>query len=398
VAKELETFQDLIDDINESNLTDEMFDETNTREAPEGTAPTDTGESTAPEGQVEPDSDETDADQSDAEEATGQTGSKDEEDVETEPQPSDEDSDKPDEEEGEPSSPTSEEGEEESKEEVEEDLYELPTGEKVPVEELVRGYLRQNDYTRKAQTLAQQRQATEERVSGLTSLVQETVKDPTMKEFLASHPEAMGYLIENPDATRALLGRETEIKKFWREFEIISEDPEIAERFLKRPEQTVKQVDHRVQFNQAVQFAKTFDDTVAEVVKEFEGVEADEVSAHFGQLIGAEPNAGLGAREFIGAMERLWNVSVAAGKDGRPAFRRDIIKREAQRLADLAAARKNDTLSKTQKHNEAVDAALRKESAPPATPGGGTSPAPAEEKQPQYESLSEILADLSPLD
>ena len=317
---------------------------------------------------------------------------------EKEPQSSDEESDEGTEETSSTKAEDDSEGTEtEPEEEVEEQLFELPTGEKVPAEELVRGYLRQSDYSRKTADLAQQRQATEQEVVGLTSLVQEAVKDPTMRDFLSAHPDAMGYLIENPDATRALLGRETEIKKFWREFEIISEDPEIAERFLKQPEKTVQQVDRQAQFNQALQFAKSFDETISEVVQEFEGVEASDVSAHFGQLIGAEKGAGLGADQFIGAMERLWNISVTQGRDGRPAFRRDIIKREAQRLADLNAARETAEEAKKRKHNEAVDAALNNEEAPPATPGSGTSPAPAEEKQPEYENLSEILADLSPL-
>lgn len=79
----------------------------------------------------------------------------------------------------------SEEGEEQSEEEATEeneddDLVELPSGEKVPVEELMKGYMRQSDYTRKMQevskmrkdpeTIAKQTELSEEEKTALSTL------------------------------------------------------------------------------------------------------------------------------------------------------------------------------------------------------------------------------------
>lgn len=97
----------------------------------------------------------------------------DQEESEEEPKESDEGEEEDDEEvededtEEEPEEDSEEDGDEEDEEDSSEPVYTTPDGEEVTLEELKRGYLRQSDYTKKTQEIAQARQQAQEAFGAL---------------------------------------------------------------------------------------------------------------------------------------------------------------------------------------------------------------------------------------
>lgn len=256
------------------------------------------------------------------------------------------------------------------------------------IRELQRGALRQADYTRKTQELARQREAAAER----DNLVAEIVGDPSMKEFVGAHPEVMPHLLADPKNTKAILGNPGEIQKLWDDYELIADNPRLAERFSQKSPDAQAELEHQRVIENVTAIGNALDYVVDELAKQYEGVDADEVKAYVLKLGRVPTEEGADPEEVITGFGRLYNTFFVEDAEGGISVDPSIIETKFQVLSRAQAEKAAADAKAAEEHNRQVEDKL-KDSAPPTTKGGNP-PAPVPEKQREYATSDEVIRDL----
>jgi hypothetical protein len=373
MEKPAETIEDIHSDLWNANFEDEVGEAETKEEVPE---PVDEESSTV-EGEAEPQSEEAPTDEPESEVPEGEAEPSKEEPVE---EPKAEES--------------AEEASEEEPAEEEEPaarLIELPTGEQVPEEELVNGFMRQSDYTRKTQALADQRRQLEQQQAGVVDVIRAMTNDESLKAFVVAHPEALPLLVQRPDEVRAMLGSPEKVEQFWKDYEAIENSPTLAKRFLESPEEARQEAAFEEHLKIAVASAQYFEEAVSEIAKEYEGADAAELGRYIGQLSNMPANPS--QQEYVEAMGRVYSLLVMQDPVEGPVLREDFIRRQLKLQVDGKRLEQEAATRKAQSHNEEVDEALRQDEAPPATPQGNAPSAVAEEEE-EFDDLEKVVEDL----
>jgi hypothetical protein len=370
--KEYTDFADVLDDIKFGE--DEIEEEQETGETPLEEGETETTPETPAE-DVESDADK-DADESEEEpEAKPEEEEAESETKDDEAEGSEKDEDKQDEPEDKTETPITVE--------VDGETYTLDD-----IREMQRGNLRQSDYTRKTQELARQREAAAER----DGLVAEIVGDEAMKAFVGAHPEIMTHLLADPDSTKALLGKPGEIQKLWDDYELVADNPRLAERFTNQAPDAAAQLEQQRIAENVQAVANALDEAVDNIAKEYEGIDGDEVKDFILKLGRVPMEEGADPNEVATAFGRLYNTFFVEDAEGGVSLDDTIIRTQFQVKSVEAAEKAKQAAEAAEEHNKEVDAQLKDE-APPTTTGG-KAPAPVPEKEREYATSDEVIRDL----
>jgi hypothetical protein len=376
MADRYDSFQDAIDDISHGELVGLDEDETTKAEdsaaedAREGESVTDAEQ---PEAQSDEDSEDSPPQQDEDDTEAGQ-------DEESEPEEGDEAED----------ADTSDESDDEGDQTFEID------GETYTRAQLLEwrdNGLRQADYTRKTQNLAAER----EKVESTVGLADEIAKDPAMKEFVRAHPEVMPKLLRDPKNTRAILGNADEVQKLWDRYELVQNDPELAERLVagRTTDEDEAEAALAMRVENAGLIANHLDEVGKQIASEFEGVEWDDLGPQILQMARFPENPKAAPMETLEALERMYHIAFKTDAEGNSYADPEFLRAQFKQAQASASRKKTKADSEADKHNAAVDEAL-KEDAPPATKGG-TPPAPEAERLSEA-SFDEIMAELQGYD
>lgn len=300
-----------------------------------------------------------------------------------------------------------EEAEAEDQPEAEADEEKEPTvlinGEEVPLSTVMEwrdSGLRAQDYTRKTMTLAEQRKQFEQERQATAKLATDISNDPALQRFLAAHPEALQYLMSDPAATRNLIGNEGRVKQFWSEYDIIRENPSIAERLYNRENPDVKppeMVEAEMQ-QAATNVGHALNHVIETIGQEYPDVDQTEVANYLMELGGlTEANLPrdpqLQKKAVYGAMARLQQM-LFYENNGQVFVDPRLVKDRFEAMARVQEKKKTTEQTKADQHNAKVDKALAESGRPPATPSGGT-PRSEREKPKPYSSFQDALADIA---
>ena len=281
-------------------------------------------------------------------------------------------------------------GDEDTADEPDEDGSQVITidGEEVTLEQ-VREWrkdgLRQSDYTRKTQETAATKAALEAR----DRLAADIVGDESFSQFLAANPQALPGLLADPENTRALLGNPEEVQALWDDYDLIKDNPRLAERFHGKPEDAQEKLESQREADNIQAIANYLDTQVDEIAKGFEGVEADEVRDYVLKLGRVPVGDNVDPNEVVSGFGRLFTLMFVEGEDGNYALDETLIRNRFEQLSTAAATAASSTDEDADEHNAEVDAKL-KDAGPPASKGGDA-PAPGKEKLEPAKDLNEVI-------
>lgn len=258
--------------------------------------------------------------------------------------------------------------------------------EPVPISELPRGYLRQADYTRKTQELARQREQLEKRFEESRDLAEEIAASENMQAFLKENPEALPYLLSEPEDTRELIRSPKALEEFWQTYEVIQDNPNLREKFLSSPEESPEE-DPEVQAvrtQRAIQqVAADVTRAVEHVAQDFSDVERDDVIRYVMEL-GGVPEEVTTAEEQQQAVAGFARIAqLIYTSDDR--IDTKLIRDRFETLAAQAEARTKREAEKAEKHNEKVEKEVEEQDdvPPKSPPGDAPVNEPEEEEGPE---------------
>jgi hypothetical protein len=275
----------------------------------------------------------------------------------------------------------------------------------VPAEEARKGYMRQADYTRKTQAVAEHEKEVAAALTDQRDLVNEMQEIDVVREFIAQYPDATGFLLDKPDDARRLLRNRREWDAFAEDYKLMAGNPKLAKAYLDSstdPEaaSTVAEERESAQLQREAEnltnFAYNLDNAVANLAKEeFDGAvdEADveSVLSYLSGTIGGF-NAQSRPEEVLSGMRKLATVCVT--RDGN-AF--DLTLARDRFEAIKAGKERSEAAKRTEveEHNESVDAELaeQKKRAPATPEGGGAAASP--ETTPVPASFEEAVQRIS---
>jgi hypothetical protein len=366
MAEDTKDFAELLDEIRfgEDEIEDgeSSPDKSEEKTNPEG--PSDTAESDEDKPDVESDPEEASepASEAEAESETAEAG-KTEEDK----------SDKPDE-------------IEPAKFEIDGETYTLDE-----IREWKNSGLRQSDYTRKAQSLAEERKQSEERIESRDALLADVLADESMKEFIRARPEVLPILLSDPDNTRQVLGKPDEVQALWDDYELVADNPRLAARFAKEEPDAELALQHQRVADNVAAVANALDNAVDELAAKYEGVDPDDVKDYVLKLGRVPMHEGADPQEVVTAFGRLYNLFFVEDGDGLK-LDPTIIQTQYENLSRVATSALSEERAKQDEHNAEVDAQL-KDTPPPAVPHG-SGPGPAKDKEREYTDVNEVIRDL----
>jgi hypothetical protein len=253
------------------------------------------------------------------------------------------------------------------------------------VREMRDGGLRQSDYTRKAQEAAKVRKSAEER----DELVAQIVSDPSMKEMVRAHPEMLPHLLRDPVSTKALLGNPEEVQKLWDDFDVIAENPRLAERFSRKDPDAENLLAQERYRENITAVASALDGTVDAMAEKFEGVDKDDVKEYILTLGGMPSGDNVDPAAAAAAFERMFSLFFVQDGDQLKVDTR-LIEQRFNELSEYGSLKKSASKADVDDHNKTVDAQL-KDTAPRSTPEGN-SPAPTSMKDTdEAENVNEVI-------
>lgn len=267
-------------------------------------------------------------------------------------------------------------------------------GEEVPFEEVRDGYMRQQDYTRKTQELAREREEVQQTIEEQQTLVRDINSHEGMRQFVSEHPEAMQYLLARPEETRELMQSPSKLEAFKEDYEILQESPELAEAYARAGdgERAQEQLEMERTVRNATQFANTLDariDELAESEEYADVLEEDDVDAVKRRVLeigGFDEESP--PEEVLRGVNKLAGIFVAP--DGE-SLDMSLVKDRFDAIKARREAERQSEEEKAADHNEQVDAELEEqEERPPASPEGD-GPAPEPETIPERESFHDVL-------
>jgi hypothetical protein len=269
-------------------------------------------------------------------------------------------------------------------------------GQFVSFEELRRRGLRQADYTRKTQGLAETARQLEAQYQGAMGLAQEILVSENMQAFLQACPEMLPRLMRDPASTRELLQNPSKLQQFWDEYEVVKQSPALQKKLLEgSPQQVQPEIQQQAadaQLARGVLYvASGLEKAVDHVAQEYEGVEPNEVKQWVLGLVGAE---NLTTREDTAiAFNRLYQMffDPATGQVANLTMIKDRFEFLKSKLPAPEPEKEGSVEEQVEEHNKQVDKALEDaKGRPPATPEGDA-PAPEPEKPKEFKSWRQAM-------
>jgi len=256
------------------------------------------------------------------------------------------------------------------------------------------GGLRLSDYTRKTTEASEVKRKALALQQSTATLADDIAKDPSLTKFLSARPDALGYLMKDPEATRSLLGNPKGVEDFWGAFDAIKDNPILAEKFLQsEPTEAEAMIREQSEADNVNAIVGTLDMTIdAAAEKFFPQVDPEEVKAYVASLAGMPPEPT--HQDWVKGADRLYHLFFRT-VDGKAELVPQLLELEFARLQARAGKSPEGAspLEKVDEHNAAVDRQLSSEAPPPKTPGG--KPPVAEPEPPrQYKDFQEILRDI----
>ena len=248
--------------------------------------------------------------------------------------------------------------------------------------------LRQADYTRKTQEVSETRKQYEANLK----LTEEIVADDAMGSFISAHPAVLPKLLADPENTRAILGDAEEIQALWDDYELISNNPRLAERFHGKDEGAEEALANKREAENIQAIATYLDQRVGDIAKEYEGVDADKVREYVLNLGRVPVGDNVDPAEVKDAFGRLFSLMFVQDESGSYDLDETLIRSRYEQLASAHKAAASSSSSEADEHNKSVDAKLA-DSAPPASKGGSGA-GPERESLPKADSLNSVIHDL----
>jgi hypothetical protein len=254
--------------------------------------------------------------------------------------------------------------------------YILPDGTPVTVGEVQQGYLRHSDYTRKTQELAQQANQIQGLVQRGEKLVSDLFKSEEARGFLEEHPEALTMLLNNPDQTEALLANPEAFTHFWQQYDLISQDPNLAQALVDRSQSqhAVQQLELMQQSQAVARLGRDVAAQIEAVGKEFEGIDGNDVASYVLSLVGLTPaNVAQAVQNplLVGPQfGQLYQLLVRRDPStGQEFIDTSVIKDRYTLLKQQADAEAAKAAAQAEQHNKAVQSTLEETPVTP-TPDG----------------------------
>lgn len=254
--------------------------------------------------------------------------------------------------------------------------YLLPDGTPVTVGEVQQGYLRQSDYTRKTQQIAQQAQQVQMLVQRGTQLVEGLFRSEIARGFLEEHPDALNVLLNNPDQTEALLQQPEAFQKFWEQYDLIQQDPNLAQALVDRQQsqQAVQQLEMMQRAQAVSRLGRDVAAQIEAVGQEFEGVDGNQVANYVLSLVGLTPQHMAQAMQnpllVEQQMSQLYGLLVRRDPaTGQEYIDTSVIKDRYSLLKAQTDAKAAKAAAEAKKHNEAVSGKMGEDDLPPSPDG-----------------------------
>jgi hypothetical protein len=257
--------------------------------------------------------------------------------------------------------------------------------------------LRHSDYTKKTQELSKLREQTTAERNAERELVTKITADPDLKEMVRKYPEVLPHLLAEPEATRALLGNPKAIDTFWKDYEVLQENPSLAERLAAaksqsdptETEEATRALEEKKTANHLRWIASNLERAVDTVAKEFPGIPKEQVAEYVAGLGGISKDAD--AKATIDGFFRLHNLFFVKTDQGIQIDTKLI----RDRFEFLSAGEKSKAereAKDAEQHNATVDAELQREATPAAKTASGSPAATAERKS--FGNLAEVMEQL----
>jgi hypothetical protein len=253
------------------------------------------------------------------------------------------------------------------------------------IREWRRDGLRQSDYTRKRQEEAARVKAAEDR----DALLAEVVADESMQQFIGAHPEVLPKLLRDPENTRALLGKPTEVQALWDDYALIADNPRLAERFNSDDPQATEALEHQRTADNVMAVANALDAEVDRIAAQYEGVDADAVKDYVMKLGRVPMEADADPNAVVDAFGRLYTLFFVEDNDGI-GIDGTLIQNHFESLKSSLSADAAEAAAQAEDHNAQVDAQLKDTPAAPATPAGDA-PAPVIEELGEAKDVNEVI-------
>ena len=274
----------------------------------------------------------------------------------------------------------------------------------VPAEETRKGYMRQADYTRKTQAVAEHEKEVAAALTSQRELMGEMQENDVVREFIAQYPDATGFLLDKPEDARRLLRNRREWDAFAEDYKLMAGNPKLAKAYLDsstdpKAAETVQAERDEVQLQREAEnltnFAYNLDNAVAKLAKEeFDSIDEADVESVLtylsGQIGGFDAKST--PQAVMSGLRKLATVVVKPdGSDWDLSLARD-------RFAAISAGKERTEAAKkseVEKHNESVDAELaeQKKRAPATPEGGGAAASP--ETTPVAKTFEEVAQRLT---
>lgn len=232
----------------------------------------------------------------------------------------------------------------------------------------------QKGFTQQRQKDAAQRKQEREEYEAKMKLAEDISEDAGMREFLKAHPEGIKYLMADPEGTRSMLGDTKKVEAFWKDYEVLLENPEIAERLAKAESRDDAaddlEVERQVETMERVVAGLGY--AVDQVAEHYPDVDPNEVKQYLVELSGLPDKDELTLAEQQAAVSTLWNLFYVQNEEtGELSVRPQLIVSHFERLKAAAGVDAPDREA-VEEHNKQVDEKLKDDKAPPKTPEGKT--------------------------
>lgn len=227
-----------------------------------------------------------------------------------------------------------------------------------------------DDYTRKTMEVSNQRKELLQEKKDFQTLAQDIADDPHLKQFVAAHPEALGHLLSRPKAARGLIGNAKGVEEFWKEYEVIVDNPNIAQKLLDAPDEAEEELREVTERDSCAKVIGTLDQFIEFIGNEaYPEVDSNAVKEYVISLSGVpdEPTHD----DVVAGTTRLYGLFFRQNEDGSPYIDHSLIEREYMRLASAnVPAPKDEPEVDVEEHNKNIDAQLQTGEKPPKTPDG----------------------------
>ena len=277
----------------------------------------------------------------------------------------------------------------------------LEDGTKLTAGELRNGGLRQADYTRKTQHLAQVLQQAQNAVDRGKGIVQKILGNETAQEFLKEHPEALDLMLKNPDQAEAMLSNPAALDRFWQQYEALADDPQLAQALVDRSQsqQAVQQLELVTRANAVSRLGRDVAAQIAEVGEQFEGVDANEVTKYVLEMVGVTPQHLAAARQnpliLEQPMAQLYSLLVRRDPNtGQEYLDNSIIRDRYEVLkarAEQAAAKSQQEV--TEQSEATREKLAESDQTPPSPDGSAPSAQRPDQEWEEYKASGATLED-----